>query len=552
MNGVLYLSMTGRLVFEDYLILLRGKLRVERDGIVSKKSMARATTIVMVLGIISKIMGFVREQLIAWFFGATGPTDAYMVALAIPTVLVGLISNPISTTFVPVFTSYLNSGDRKNASRVASSVITLSVGTFFIIGVVSIPFAPALVRIYAPGFSSELFGSAVALTRLFFPAFALPLLAALLKAILNSHKEFTIPGVGPFVQNLTIVALVALLAPKMGLFALAIATIAGYLAHVLVQVPAVRKTGLELRFSTEVNEGMRKVLSLSLPLVLGGLATQMCLMVDKNLASRLPSGSISALGFADRLRSLPMDLFIAAVVTVIYPSLSEMWARRDKSGMGDTLLTGIRYAMFLCIPSAIGLIVLSQPLVRLAFERGAFTSQATLLTASAVSVYSVGIVSMALSRLIGVAFYSTQDTWRPVLLALATSGLNILLNFAFVQPLGHIGLALANVISTWVGAMIGIWMYTKYISGFSVRDLIRSSLKIVLCSVLMGAFAWIGAYYSGLMAGTGSAQKDLLLAILVIGGSVLVYLVSALVFECEEIVLVRGIFRDKLSHRKDV
>ena len=139
MNGVLYLSMTGRLVFEDYLILLRGKLRVERDGIVSKKSMARATTIVMVLGIISKIMGFVREQLIAWFFGATGPTDAYMVALAIPTVLVGLISNPISTTFVPVFTSYLNSGDRKNASRVASSVITLSVGTFFIIGVVSIP-----------------------------------------------------------------------------------------------------------------------------------------------------------------------------------------------------------------------------------------------------------------------------------------------------------------------------------------------------------------------------------------------------------------------------
>ena len=123
-------------------------------------------------------------------------------------------------------------------------------------------------RIYAPGFSSELFGSAVALTRLFFPAFALPLLAALLKAILNSHKEFTIPGVGPFVQNLTIVALVALLAPTMGLFALAIATIAGYLAHVLVQVPAVRKTGLELRFSTEVNEGMRKVLSLSLPCLL--------------------------------------------------------------------------------------------------------------------------------------------------------------------------------------------------------------------------------------------------------------------------------------------
>ena len=138
--------------------------------------------------------------------------------------------------------------------------------------------------------------------------------------------------------------------------------------------------------------------------------------IDKNLASRLPSGSIAALSFADRLRLLPMDLFVSAVITVIYPSLSEMWAKRDSAGMGDTLLTGARYAMFVCIPAALGLTVLAKPIVRLAFERGAFTPEATLLTAKALSVYSFGIVALALSRIVGVAFYSSQDTWRPVLL----------------------------------------------------------------------------------------------------------------------------------------
>ena len=161
-------------------------------------------------------------------------------------------------------------------------------------------------KAFAPGFSGEIFDSAVTLTRLFFPAFALPLLAALYKVVLNSYKQFSVPGIGPFVQNLVIVALVTLLVPVVGLPALAIATIAGYLAHVLVQLPSVRKMGLDFKLSIEINEGTKKVLNLSLPLVIGGLATQLYTMIDKNLASRLPSGSMSALGFADRLRLLPM------------------------------------------------------------------------------------------------------------------------------------------------------------------------------------------------------------------------------------------------------
>ncbi len=522
----------------------------ERDGIVSKKSMARATLIVAILGILSKIMGFGREQLIAWFFGATGLTDAYLVALAIPTVLTGLISNPVSTAFLPVFASYVARGDNKGASKVASSVITLSVGTFLLVGIAARPLAPQLVRLFAPGFSGIVFDSAVTLTRLFFPAFALPLLAALYKVILNSYKQFSIPGIGPFVQNLAIVALVILLAPTLGLPALAIATIAGYLAHVLVQLPSVRKLGLDFKLSIEINQGTRQVLNLSIPLMIGGLATQLYTMIDKNLASRLPSGSIAALSFADRLRLLPMDLFVSAVITVIYPSLSEMWAKRDSAGMGDTLLTGARYAMFVCIPAALGLTVLAKPIVRLAFERGAFTPEATLLTAKALSVYSFGIVALALSRIVGVAFYSSQDTWRPVLLALGTSGLNIVLDILLVGPFGHTGLALANVLASWAGAIMGIVLYVRHISPVSLKELAQSGSKILMSAGIMGAFAWVVAGYSGFLAGTGNLRTDLALAVIVVGGSVLVYLGAALVFRCEEILLITSIAKQKLGHSR--
>ncbi len=519
----------------------------ERDGIVSKRSMARATVIVAVLGVLSKIMGFMREQLIAWFFGATGFTDAYVVALAIPTVLTGLISNPVCTAFLPVFASYVAKNDNKGAAKVASSVTTLSVGTFLLVGIAAIPFAPALVRLYAPGFSGPVFDSAVALTRLFFPGFALPLLAALFKGMLNTYKQFSIPGVAPFVQNLFIVVLVALLVPAFGIRGLAMATIVGYLAHVCVQWPSIRRLELDYGFSFEVNQGTNQVMNLALPLMAGGLARQLYILIDKNLASRLPSGSIAALNWADRVRSLPTDLFVAAVITVIYPSLSEMWARKDKKGMGDTLITGTRYALFVCVPSAIGLAVLATPIIRIVFERGAFTGAATVLTAKALSVYSSGIMALAISRLVSVGFYSSQNTWYPVLLALGTSCLNIVFDLVLVGPLGHIGLALANVLASWIGAIVGLKLYTAYISEINYKELVQAGLKIIVSASVMGVWAFGLAKYTGFLNGTGSFKKDLIMAIIVIGSSALLYLGGALILKCEEIVLVTNLVKHKLG-----
>lgn len=512
--------------------------------------MAKATLIVAALGIFSKLMGFFREQLIAMFFGATGLTDAYMVSLLIPTLVVGMLSGPLSTAFLPVFASNLAKNDQKGSRQVASSVITISTSAVLGISVIAIPFTPYLVRLIAPGFSEDTFANAVALTRVFLPAMAVPLLSALVKAILNSYKEFAIPGISPFVQNLVIVATVALLAPVLGLSSLALATVLGYFSALMVQIPALRKMNLGLHLSLEFNEGLKKVIKLALPLVAGTLFTQLYQLVDKNLASHLPEGSIAALGFADRLRQLPLGLFVTAIVTVIYPSLSEMWAKKDDLGLQETFVLGLRYVEFVCIPAVIGFLVLAKPIVRLVFQRGAFTEGATLLTASALVAYAPGIIAMAAMRLTGVAFYSSHETRLPVLLGIGTALSNILLDIVLVNFLGHVGLALANSIASWIGALLSLYVFHRHISKVPFKTLFHSLSKILASSGIMGAFTWFLADVVGFFEGYGSFRHELVAGFIVIVGSVFVFVVASLLLRCEEITLLLNLVRERIGRKK--
>jgi len=516
----------------------------------SKKSIAKATFIVAFLGVFSKLLGFFREQLIAWFFGATGATDAYLVALLASGLIAAIISGPVSTSFLPVFALYLARDDEKGARKVASSTITLSSGLVFLLSLAAIPWVPQLVSLVAPGLSGPNYRTAVRLTRLFLPVMAIPLLAAFCKQILNSYKEFTIPALQPVVQNLIIVALVALLAPVLGVWALGFAVVAGYCGAFLVQVPALRKTGLGLGFSLEVGEGTRRVSRLALPLVLGSIFGQVYLMVDKALASHLPEGSISALSFADRLRQLPLGLFVTAVATVVYPTLSEMWGKKDQRGFEETINLGLRYVGFIVIPAAGGLSVLTQPIVRLAFQRGAFTEAATLLTSQALLAYTPGMVAMAASQIITTSFYSSLETRLPVMLSIGTAVANIGLDVVLVRFMGHVGLALANSLAAWAGVILSVYLFSRFIFRLSFRSLGVSAAKIAAASSAMGLWVWLLARITGFYRGYGRLAKDIGMGLLVAGSAVLVYLLAAWILKCEEMVLFIELVREKLGRGK--
>ncbi|QUL98065.1 MAG: murein biosynthesis integral membrane protein MurJ [Candidatus Fermentithermobacillus carboniphilus] len=513
----------------------------------SKKGMAQATAVVALLMVLSKIVGFLRDQLIAMFFGATGLTDAYMVSTLISGFVGAMLSGPISTAFLPVFAADLAKGDQIGARRVASSVFTISAGAVLLVSLAAIPFSSRLVTLVAPGLSGSDYEIAVRMTQVFFPAMVLPLLTALVKCVLNSFKEFTVPGVSPFIQNLVIVATVALLAPVTGITSLTVGTVLGYAGALLVQVPSLRKTGLLPGLSLELNEGTLKVLKLAIPLVAQALFGQLYQMVDKNLASKFPEGSIAALGFADRLRQLPVGLFVTAVTTVVYPALSEMWARKDRERLSETVLMGLRYAEFVCVPSMVGFLVLAEPITRLVYQRGAFTGEATALTASVLAAYAPAIIGMAASQVIVIAFYSSQKTWIPVLLGTGTAIINIGLDLVLVRFLGLVGLALANSLASVSGAILSLYVFSRCIARLPLWDLAASMLKIASASGIMGIFAFLAAEFLGFTRGFGSFGKDALTGALVIGSSVLVYLGAAALLKCQEIELVTNLVRERFA-----
>jgi putative peptidoglycan lipid II flippase len=513
----------------------------------SRKRIAQATFVVVLLNVVSKLCGFVREQMIAVFFGATAQTDAYVMANRIPTIVTGFLSGPLSIAFLPVFASYLAKGDKKAAARVTSSVVTISTLLMLAVSAAAIVPAPALVKLIAPGFSGATLDSAVLLTRIFFPAMVLPLIAAYAKQVLNTYDEFTVPAVAPVLQNLVIIAAVSLFGPVLGVKALAGGVVAGYAANLLIQIPAWRKKGSWPSFSLRLDESTRKVFALSVPLVAGNLFSQVYLLVEVNLASHLPAGSIAALNFADRMRQVPVGLFVTAVTTVIYPSLSAMWARKDSAEFRDTALMGLRYVAFICIPAAVGLMVLAEPAIRLAFQYGAFTGEAVSATGAALLAYSPGLVALAVSQVIGVAFYSAHETRIPVMLGIGISLLNALFDVALVRSMGHVGLALANTLAAGAGAVASIYVLSRFIGGFPTRSLALSLGKILAASLPMGASAYALARLTGFAAGGAGLIQSALAGGVTIGGAVAVFLVLALILKCEEMTLFMGLAKDKLG-----
>lgn len=513
----------------------------------SGKRIAQATMVVLLLNSVSKLSGFAREQMVAVFFGATARTDAYVMANRIPTMVLGFLSGPLSTAFLPVFAAAIAKGDRKAASRVVSSIITISALLVAGVSIVAIVPAPTLVRLIAPGFSGATLDSAVLMTRIFFPAMLLPLLAAYAKQVLNTHGEFAIPAIAPFVQNLVIIASIALFAPALGIPALAIGTVVGYAVNLIVQVPLWRKRGPWPGFSLRLDESTRSVIALALPLIAATLFSQAYLLVEGNLASHLPEGSIAALSFADRVRQVPVTMFVTAVTTVIYPSLAAMWAKKNSAEFRDTAILGLRYVGFICIPAAAGLMVLASPSIRLAYRYGAFTSEAVSSTAAALTAYAPGMIALGLMQVISIAFYSAHETRIPVALGVGTSVLTALLDLALVGPLGHVGLALANSIGSIAGALAGLYVLSRFVGGFPSKSLLLSLGKIAAASAPTAAFAYWLSRLTGFDSGAGSFLGNVVAGGITIGGAAAAYLVLAVILRCEEMTMFLGLAKDRLG-----
>lgn len=523
----------------------------------NRKTLARATVLATALTIGSERLGFVRDQVIALYFGASGQTDAYLVAVTLPNLFMGVLVGAIGTAFLPVFSQRLVEDGDEAAWRVSDTIFTLTAGLGLVLAAVGLALAPWLVRLMAPGFDAQTLHLAVTATRIVFPAVVLAVLTGPLRAVLNSFQHFAAPAAAPIVQNLVIlVALVGLVgAAGMGVEGLALGLAVGMAVSVLMQFPALLHRGFRLRLRLDLRDvGVRRTLALAEPIVLGALFGQIYVLVDRALASGLPAGSIAVLSFADKLRQLPLGIFAAAVATVVYPSLSQLAARDDVAGLKDTLGTGLRLVALVTVPSAVALMVLREPLVRLLFQRGAFDAGDTAATAAALLFYAVGMIGLGANMVLVTAFYSLRDTATPVVIGAVGTVLNIALDYLLVGPVAHAGLALANTATALVSTglllaalhrRLGAMGYRQ--SCVAVGEIAAASLGMAVALQVMLGWSRLAASGAAAVLAGGRGQLVWLTAMIVLGG--LIYVAGVLALRVEEAGLIRTAVLGRLRTR---
>lgn len=409
---------------------------------------------------LSRVTGLVRELLIARAFGASAYTDAFFIAFRIPNLLRRLFAEgAFSQAFVPILAEYKNQKGDLPTQELVDHVATVLIWALFLTCVAGIVGAPFVVYFIATGLKADraAFDASVLMTRIMFPYIGFMAFVALSGGILNTWRKFQVPAFTPVLLNLSFIAGALLVAPHMRqpVYALALAVVLGGVLQVVIQIPALLRIGMLPRFSFNPrfalsDPGVRRVLRQMVPAILAVSIAQISVIINTNLASRLASGSVSWLGYADRLMEFPTALLGVALGTILLPSLSKANADGNHKEYSSLLDWGLRLTFLLALPSAVGLLTLSEPLTATLFHYGKFDAQSVTMTGRALVAYGVGLIGLILVKILAPGFYAKQDIRTPVKIGIIVLVATQLLNLVFVPWVAHAGLAL----SVGVGACI--------------------------------------------------------------------------------------------------
>lgn len=516
----------------------------------SQKRVVRAAGIVMFLIFLSRVLGFVRERAIATVFGRTAETDVFFAAFAIPDLMYQLlVGGVISSAFIPVFTQYLASDKEDEAWYVASSFINMTTILLFILTILGIVFAPLLAPLVGVGFVGAERELLVSLMRITFPAVFFTALSGLEMGVLNSYQRFSLPALAPLLYNSAQILGAYILGPIFGVVGMAYGTVVGSFSSFVMQFPSVlkrAKTHYRRTISFQ-HPGIRKMIKLMIPAVIGLSIAQINMIIGQNLASLLEEGTIVALRLANRLINFPLGVFAMGLSTAIFPTLSSQVARNEMKEFRQTFSFGLRVVFFITLPAAVGLAVLRVPIVRLLFETGEFTTHDTQVTAYALLFYAAGLFAQSGLQIITRVFYSLQDTVTPVKIGLVTVGLNLMFSLMFIYwtNLGVGGLALAFSLTSLIQMLIAILVLRNKLGGIDGRRIFNTTGRAMVASIVMGISAHLGAKIAGTMVDLTTVTGRMIETFSGITAGVIVYIIASFILRMEEPQFIFNLIKDK-------
>ncbi len=498
-------------------------------------NLLRSLATISGLTLVSRILAFARDVLIARVFGAGMATDAFFVAFKLPNLLRRMFAEgAFSQAFVPIFGEYKNRRGHKDTKLLLDHVTTMLAMILFVVTLIGIVAAPILVYISAPGFvqDTEKFDLTVRLLRFTSPYIFFISLVAVAAAILNTYNKFWVPAFAPILLNLCFIGGALWLAPYCHppIMALAWAVFIAGIVQLAFQIPFLKKIDMlpTLRFSW-TDEGMRRVIRQMGPAMFGVSIAQISLIINTIFASFLVAGSVSWLYYADRLMEFPSGLLGAALGTILLPSLSKCHASKDTVEYSKLLDWGLRLTFMLALPSALALGMIAVPLLSTFFERGAFVASDVLMTSRALIGYSIGLIGLILVKILAPGFYARQDIRTPVKIGVATLFATQLMNALFIYGfhLQHAGLALSIGLGACLNSAILFHFLRK--KGIYQPEPGWTSyfLKVGLAVLALGATLWFGmGTEQSWLAGSGWARIGRL-AVLVTGGVFVYFAVLA-------------------------
>ncbi|MDO6355547.1 murein biosynthesis integral membrane protein MurJ [Caloramator sp. CAR-1] len=472
----------------------------------TKSSILKGSVFIILFTILSKFLGFLRETLLAYKFGASYDTDIYTFAIGLVMLIFNSIGSGIGTTFIPILTEFIERKSKEDRIRFVNNVINivgiLVIG-FILFGII---FSKYIVMVFAPGFKGELvvFNKAIVVSKLMFISMIFIAMQSIFTGILQSHKEFTAPAFVGVLMNVVIISYLALFAGKFGVYGLTIATIVAYFVQFAFLIPKFKKLGYYYEFYLNIkDENIIRMVKLMAPVIIGVSVSQVNFLVDRMLATTVGEGSIAVLNFANKLNMFVYGIFAVAITTVIYPTLSTYSAQENLKAYKNALIKGINVILLIMLPATIGMMILRQPIVDIVFKRGAFDSGAAYLTSIALLCYSPGMIFIGVRDVVGRAFYSIKDTKTPMINSVVGVILNIILNIILVKFIGVAGLALATSISVTVVTLLLIRSLNRKIEDIGMKKLISSFNKMLLSSLVMGAVVFVLNKFLQLKFGTG-------------------------------------------------
>lgn len=469
----------------------------------SKKHIIKSAGIIGFGTVVSRVLGFLRDILIARFFGTARYAQAFVVAFRIPNMLRDLVGEgATNAALVPVLSEYSETRKKEefwHLANVLLNVVLVVLATLTLAGVI---FAPVIVRLIAPGFvnDAEKLRVTIYLTRFMFPYLLMVGLLAYSMGILNSLRHFSAPAFAPAILNLSLV--ISALVKQGSVTALATGILIGGVVQLAVQIPVLFKKGFRFDFASGFRHpAVKKIGTLLMPRILGSGLYQINLFVMTMLASFshiVGEGGIAALYYASRVFQFPLAIFGLAIAQAALPTMSREALETGLSKLKETLSFSLRAVNFIMIPASLGLIVLSRPITRTLFERGLFDSYSTLITANALVCYSIGLFSYAGIKILVSCFYSLKDTLTPVKVASVSLVINVVLNLVLMFPMKINGLALATSISGTFNFFLLFFILRRKIGALGGRSILSSFVRVFGASLIMVFAAYLFLFKMGL------------------------------------------------------